>query len=79
LDRLVAATLLGRELGLAVHAGHGLTYENVGPVAAIADCEELNIGHSVVSRSLFVGIETAVREMKSLIQGARLDVTGGRA
>ncbi len=79
LDRLVAATLLGRELGLAVHAGHGLTYENVGPVAAITDCEELNIGHSVVSRSLFVGMETAVREMKSLIQEARLDVTGGRA
>lgn len=79
LDRLVAATLLGRELGLAVHAGHGLTYENVGPVAAIADCEELNIGHSVVSRSVFVGIETAVREMKSIIRQARLDVTGGDA
>lgn len=76
LDRLVAATSLGRELGLAVHAGHGLTYENVAAVAAIEDCEELNIGHSVVSRSIFVGIETAVRELKSIIQEARLESTG---
>ena len=77
LDRLVAATSLGRELGLAVHAGHGLTYENVAAVAAIEDGEELNIGHSVVSRSIFVGIETAVRELKSIIQEARLESTGG--
>jgi len=77
LDRLEAATSLGRELGLAVHAGHGLTYENVAAVAAIEDCEELNIGHSVVSRSIFVGIETAVRELKSIIQEARLESTGG--
>ncbi len=76
LDRLEAATSLGRELGLAVHAGHGLTYENVAAVAAIEDCEELNIGHSVVSRSIFVGIETAVRELKSIIQEARLESTG---
>ncbi len=79
LDRLTAATRLGRELGLAVHAGHGLTYENVAPVAAIAGCEELNIGHSVVSRSVFVGFEQAVREMKCIIQEARMDSTGGRA
>lgn len=67
LERLTVATELGRELGLAVHAGHGLTYENVMPVASIAGCEELNIGHSVVSRSVFVGIERAVREMKTLM------------
>ncbi len=54
----------GRTLGLAVHAGHGLTVRNVAPVAAIADIEELNIGHSVISRSIFVGIEAAVREMR---------------
>ena len=58
---------LARELGLAVHAGHGLTYENVMPVAAIPGCEELNIGHSVVSRSVLVGIERSVREMKELL------------
>ena len=65
------AASLGRELGLAVHAGHGLTYGNVSPVAAIADCEELNIGHSIVSRSVFVGMERAVAEMKQLIVAAR--------
>jgi len=77
LDRLKAATLLGRELGLAVHAGHGLTYENVTPVAAISDCEELNIGHSVVSRSVLVGIERAVFEMKSIIREARRAASDG--
>ncbi|MFQ5528764.1 MAG: pyridoxine 5'-phosphate synthase [Gemmatimonadota bacterium] len=71
LERLVTASRLGRELGLAVHAGHGLTYENVAPVAAIALCEELNIGHSIVSRAVLVGIERAVREMRDLIREAR--------
>ena len=71
LKRLRAATDLALELGLAVHAGHGLTYENVIPVAAITGCEELNIGHSIVSRSVLVGIERAVREMKELIFRAR--------
>ncbi|MFO7588228.1 MAG: pyridoxine 5'-phosphate synthase [Gemmatimonadota bacterium] len=71
LDRLRAAAALGRELGLAVHAGHGLTYENVAPVAAVPECEELNIGHSVVSRAILVGIERSVREMKELVLRAR--------
>lgn len=67
LRRLAEATDLARSLGLAVHAGHGLTYENVMPVASIAGLEELNIGHSVVSRAMLVGMERAVREMKELI------------
>ncbi len=71
LDRLRQAAALGRELGLAVHAGHGLTYENVGPVAAIPEIEELNIGHSVVSRAVLVGMERAVREMLELVSHAR--------
>jgi len=53
--------------GLQVNAGHGLNYHNVQPVAAIASIRELNIGHSIVARSVFVGIAQAVREMKSLI------------
>ncbi len=61
----------GRELGLAVHAGHGLTVRNVGPVAALADVEELNIGHSIVSRSVFVGIEQAVAEMRAAMVRGR--------
>ena len=63
LGRLAAAAQLARELELDVHAGHGLTYENVTPVAALADLEELNIGHSIVSR--------AVREMAEVIRRAR--------
>ncbi len=74
LDRLRQAAALGRELGLAVHAGHGLTYENVRPVAAISEIEELNIGHSVVSRAVLVGMERAVREMLELVLNARREL-----
>lgn len=59
------------EAGLAVHAGHGLTVRNVGPVAEVPEIEELNIGHSIVSRALFVGIETAVQEMREAMRSAR--------
>ncbi len=58
-------------MGLAVHAGHGLTYENVPPVARIEVIEELNIGHSIISRALFTGIGPAVAEMKRLLAEAR--------
>ena len=71
LVRLDAAAGLGRDLGLAVHAGHGLTYENVTSVAALPDLEELNIGHSVVSRAVLVGIERAVQEMGELVRRPR--------
>jgi pyridoxine 5-phosphate synthase len=54
-------------MGLAVHAGHGLTYLNVRPVAAIHEIEELNIGHSIVSRAVMVGMHEAVREMRALV------------
>jgi len=56
-------------LGLRVNAGHGLTYQNVDSVACIQGMEELNIGHSIISRAVLVGLERAVQEMKSLIQG----------
>lgn len=70
LERLQEAARKAKELGLAVHAGHGLTYENVVPVAAIPEIEELNIGHSIVSRAVLVGMERAVREMGELIRRA---------
>ena len=70
LDELASAARLGREAGLAVHAGHGLTYQNVQPVARISEIEELNIGHSVISRSVFDGIGNAVQEMLRLIRAA---------
>jgi pyridoxine 5-phosphate synthase len=71
LDRLRRAAALARSLGLAVHAGHGLTYENVAPLAAVPEIEELNIGHSVVSRAVFVGLERAVRDMAVIVRRAR--------
>jgi pyridoxine 5-phosphate synthase len=73
LERLREAANLAEAAGLAVHAGHGLTYRNVQPVAAIREVEELNIGHSIVSRSIMVGIESAVSEMRALIAAARVD------
>jgi pyridoxine 5-phosphate synthase len=71
LARLRRAAALGRSLGTAVHAGHGLTYENVSPVAAVEEIEELNIGHSIVSRAILVGFERAVREMAEIVRHAR--------
>ena len=71
LEALRAAAAAGAALGLAVHAGHGLTVGNVAPVAAIPEIEELNIGHSIVSRALFVGLEEAVREIRRAMDGAR--------
>jgi pyridoxine 5-phosphate synthase len=71
LERLRDAVRHGKDLGLAVHAGHGLTYLNVMQVAAIPGIEELNIGHSIVSRSILVGMEQAVREMRQLVDAAR--------
>ncbi len=68
---LAHASALGHALGLHVHAGHGLTVRNVTPVAAIPEIEELNIGHTIVSRSVFVGIAEAVREMRVAMDAAR--------
>ncbi len=67
-ERVKRVTKFGVEAGLEVHAGHGLNYKNVGPIANILDMAELNIGHSIISRAIFVGIENAVREMKKVIK-----------
>lgn len=67
LNELRRAASHAAAMGMAVHAGHGLTYANVAPVAAIPEIEELNIGHSVVSRSVTVGIRLAVVEMRQAI------------
>ncbi len=71
LQRIVAAARLAAGRGLRVHAGHGLNYHNVGPIAAIAEVEELNIGHAIVARAVFSGLAEAVREMKTLMLEAR--------
>ncbi|MBI1368380.1 MAG: pyridoxine 5'-phosphate synthase [Planctomycetes bacterium] len=67
LARLVEAGALAVDLGLRLHAGHGLNYVNTPPVAAIDQMAELNIGHAIVSRAVFVGLRSAVREMKDLM------------
>ena len=67
LVKLVMAGKQITELGMTLHAGHGLNYQNVKPIAAISAMHELNIGHSIVSRAIMVGMERAVREMKALI------------
>jgi pyridoxine 5-phosphate synthase len=71
LKRLTDAVRLGKQLGLTVHAGHGLNYHNVQPVAALPDIVELNIGHAIIAHALFVGLAVAVREMKALMLAAR--------
>ena len=71
LKELGRAAAHAKRIGLAVHAGHGLTYQNVQPVAAIPEIEELNIGHSIVSNAVFWGMEEAVRRMKTLVNDAR--------
>jgi pyridoxine 5-phosphate synthase len=69
LSRLAASIELGQQLGILVHGGHGLTYNNIGPIAALPGFSEFNIGHSIVSRAVFVGLREAVREMKALVAG----------
>jgi pyridoxine 5-phosphate synthase len=71
IGELAAATARAREAGLAVHAGHGLNYDNVGPVARLRGIEELNIGHSIVSFAVLHGMDKAVREMRLRIDQAR--------
>jgi pyridoxine 5-phosphate synthase len=68
LRKATDAARLGRKLGLAVHAGHGLTYENVRAVAALPEVSELNIGHNIVARAVLVGMERAVREMREAMR-----------
>jgi pyridoxine 5-phosphate synthase len=72
LHALRDAARAGVDAGIAVHAGHGLTVGNVGPVAAIEEIEELNIGHSIVSRAVFVGLAEAVREIRRAMDAARI-------
>ncbi len=71
LEKLRAGARLAASFGLEVHAGHGLHYHNVEPVAAIPEIVELNIGHAIIARAVFDGLRTAVRDMRALMQAAR--------
>lgn len=72
LRRLFSAAALAQDLGLEVHAGHGLNFANVGPIAAIPEVVELNIGHFLIGEAVFVGLETAIREMRRQMNLARM-------
>ena len=71
-ERILKAVQFADNEGLYVNAGHGLHYHNVKPIAAISQIRELNIGHAIIARALFTGLDEAVREMKTIMQNARL-------
>jgi len=71
LERLAAAAALTAELGLECHAGHGLTYENVGPIAALKQVMELNIGHFLIGEAILLGLAESLRRMRVLMIDAR--------
>jgi len=73
LSRIMFAGEKSRELGLVLNSGHGLNYKNIADIVAIPGMNEVNIGHSIIARAVFVGLEAAVREMKGLIHRALLD------
>ena len=70
-SKIKEGVIKARNLGLRVNAGHGLTYQNVEPIASIQGIEELNIGHTIISRALAIGIQEAVKEMKEIIRNPR--------
>jgi pyridoxine 5-phosphate synthase len=79
LDRLIKAADYGHSLGLECHAGHGLTFDTVGPVAAIASLAELNIGHFLIGEAIFGGLESAIKRMRALMDKARAESGGERS
>lgn len=79
LERLRKGADVALDLGLECHAGHGLTYDNVGPVAAIPSLVELNIGHFLVGEAIFSGLDSAIKRMRAAMDQSRADATGQRS
>ncbi len=71
LDRIITAAAYSAEVGLECHAGHGLTFDSVGPVAALPEVAELNIGHFIIGEAIFGGLEVAIKRMRALMDKAR--------
>jgi pyridoxine 5-phosphate synthase len=71
LEKIREAAVYGDRIGLEIHAGHGLTYDNVKPIAAIPQIRELNIGHFLIGEAMFVGLDASIRKMRSLMDEAR--------
>lgn len=76
LERIIAATQQGTAMGLEVHAGHGLTFDSVAPIAAIPELMELNIGHFLMGEAIFSGLTSAITRMRSLMDKARAEANG---
>ena len=79
LDRIVKAAAHAETVGLECHAGHGLTFDTVGPVAAIPGIMELNIGHFLVGEAIFCGLDSSIKRMRSLMDKARAEAGGARS
>jgi pyridoxine 5-phosphate synthase len=79
LGRLARCAAFAHELGLEVHAGHGLAYDTAGPVAAFPEVRELNIGHYIIGEAIFSGIDSAIRRMRDIMDRARRDAFGDGA
>ena len=71
LDRIITAAAYSVEVGLECHAGHGLSFDTVGPVAALPEVAELNIGHFIIGEAIFGGLEVAIKRMRALMEKAR--------
>lgn len=74
LKRLTEMAAIAHDAGLEVHAGHGLTYDSVGPIAALPQLAELNIGHFLIGEAIFLGLDTAIRQMRDLMDSARAGI-----
>lgn len=74
--RIVDAAEYGTQIGLKMHAGHGITFDTVGPIAAIVEIEELNIGHFLIGEAIFGGLDSSIRRMRGLMDKARADAQG---
>jgi pyridoxine 5-phosphate synthase len=79
LQRLTSAAAMAESLGLECHAGHGLGFDTVGPIAAIRTIVELNIGHFLVGEAIFSGLDSAVKRMRALMDKARSETSGEKS
>ena len=79
LDRIITAAAYSAEVGLECHAGHGLTFDTVGPVAALSEVAELNIGHFIIGEAIFGGLEIAIKHMRALMDKARAETGAAKS
>jgi pyridoxine 5-phosphate synthase len=79
LDRIITGAVHAATIGLECHAGHGLTFDNVAPIAAIESVAELNIGHFLIGEAIFGGLDSTIKRMRTLMDNARADALGARS